>query len=223
MHSSHKNLILWSAVFIFITAIVFYNFSKNNHVRLASEATKIDSPQATFSNQNSLPPSSPLQQAKLLEVKIYQNTQYEFEFTYPASFGDVLIKKYECPPGSITVGSFSYNPNIDFGFSTNDYQRCEDFGLVLFETRTYDLYDNKLKLYFSDPSLPPVELMIEQTIPTPVPNIIAYIIKNTIDSDGLSSPAAILRSPNPGIGVLIFRTHGLPYQDGVKLLEAVIK
>lgn len=214
---------LWLAVVVFAAIVFGFNALRNNPgtgpIRATGPAVKTDSAKTT-------PVQTPLQkilgliphknQAASEGLKIYRNTEYEFEFTYPASFGEVAVKNYECPPGFVAVGTFGNNPHIDFGFSTSDYQKCKDFSLDLFETRTFDLADKKLKLYSSDPTALPLEVVIEQTIPIPTPNIVAYII-------GKTGPAAILRSPNPKIGPLIFRTHGLPYDEGVKLLEAIIK
>lgn len=199
-------------VFLFVAIVLGSNAFRNNP--------------ATPSKTPTLPVQTPLQkilglipyknQAASEDLKTYKNSEYEFELTYPASFGEVAVKNYECGKGFVTVGTFGDNPHVDFGFSTNDYKRCQDFGLDLFETRTFDLAGKKLVLYGSDPTSLPVEVAIEQTIPIPTPNIVAYII-------GKTDPSAILRSPNPKIGPLIFRTRGLSYDEGVRLLEAIIK
>lgn len=183
---------------------------------LASPAPQ--QPQTPLPAQNSSSPA---------DVKSYKNTEYEFEFTYPASFGEVAEKIYQCPRGFMTIGTFIGNPNIDFGFVSSDYEKCAAADAPLFEILKYDLLDKKLKLYSSNPVSPTVEVTIEQVIPTRTANILAYIIKNTIEADGNGSPAAVLKSPNPAIGPLIFRTHGMShgmsYEDGIKLLEAIIQ
>lgn len=228
----NRTLLLWSAVIIFIAIVGYFTFKD---IPILTDSPRLSQSGEDYPEETAktAPPGQNFLQKILSQIsskddqpaklKTYKNPEYEFEFTYPASFGEVAIKNEKCPRGFMTVGSFTNNPNIDFGFVSADYEKCNDDGFLLFETQTYDILDKKLKLYSSNPTSSVVEVAIEQTMSTLTPNINAYIIKNILEADGKGDAVAILRSPNPSIGTLTFRTHQLPYEDGVKLLEELIQ
>ena len=232
---------MWLGVVAFIALVFSYNFFVKNK----AVTTNQDQPdqQKTYqieakpSDANSLPQDSEevieknqrpsdSHVAETGDIKTYKNSEYEFEFTYPASLGDVAVKKHECPTGFVTVGSFSSSANIDFGYSSTEYKECKDLGFALFKTVSLEAVGNKIKLYMSDTDKPPVEVTIEQTIGVAGSSYNpyrAYIIKNTLDAGGNGDPTVISNTPHPDIGALVFRTHGLSYPEGVKLLENIIK
>ena len=224
MYPNNKNM-MWLAVLLFIAAVAGYNFFISHKAPSTNQdQSPLQNTDRIENEQNSVKPPPPA--AESPEIKTYKSSEYEFEFTYPASFGTVTVKTYECPKGFLAVGTFDRNPNIDFGYVSSIYQRCKDLGLVLSETLSFDVLGKKLKLYNADTTKPAIEVTVEQTIRIPSPDFTpytAYVIKNTVEAAGNGDPTAILGTPNPDIGALIFRTHHLPYQDGVNLLEAVIK
>ncbi|MBI2607918.1 MAG: hypothetical protein HYW51_03780 [Candidatus Doudnabacteria bacterium] len=240
---------MWLGVLAVIAIAAGLNFYKNNQAGNPNQ--DILGEQKTYeigsqpSDQNSVPQEgepatvgdiqAPPVLSESADKKIYRNPEYEFEFTYPASFGEVRVETYECSEGFLAVGTFQNSSNLDFGYATTGYKNCPDLGLVLFKTAWFENVGNKLKLHLTDQD-PVVEITVEQTITIPSGSFVpytAYIIKNTVEADGngdpafaeasAGRPAAILSTPNPGIGALVFRTHGLSYEEGVKLLEDVIK
>lgn len=236
---------MWLAVLVIIAAVFGYNFYVKNQAADSGEEQKdlqktygieITSPES--SDQNSLPQEQgivlddnyklePLPSLSESEgVKVYRSSEYEFEFTYPANFGEVTIKNYECAQGFLVVGSFEHSPNIDFGYVSSGYKNCENFGFQLFETVWFEKSGEKLKLITADQTAQPAEVAIEQTFEIPsggfVPYMV-YIFKNTVEAGGNGAPVAVSGTPNPDIGALTFRTHNLSYEEGVKLLEEIIK
>ncbi|MDP4001285.1 MAG: hypothetical protein Q8P83_03520 [bacterium] len=239
MNFTNKTSIIWLAVVLFIATILGFNFLINKQ---ATDFGDRSNQQKTYEISSSSPDQNYLSQdvskvpennqsssassTESSDVKIYKNSEYEFEFTYPANFGEVTIKNYECAQGFLVVGSFEHNPNLDFGYVSMDYEKCQDLGFALFQTVSFEASGDKLKLITADPDLPPVEVLIDETIVIPSGSInpyLGYIIKNIVEADGNGDPAAVLSTPNPDIGALTFRTHNLSYEEGVKLLEAIIK